>query len=423
MVSAEEKKQFIESLIALQENGGSIEDMQQSLHDLLLRDTIDGKLYKYRSFDKKGYSLKSLQTQTLFCAKPKYFNDPFDCKIGIKLFPLFEAYFQKEYTLLQTVFEDFSRILAGELCIDDCDAVEQRIMRTIFSNDIIQGYVEYKRNTPSPEDDQTEHISSTQFTKALLKTVLSDEAFCNLKNVMPYSVEDAFDGLSAEDIQRISQDDATYEDFARVRGVTDDVDEISLTLKTGEAIAPEHSSATAKADHIFDELEQTLNGTIGNDFLVGCLCTDFKNRLMWSHYANSHQGFCVEYDYSAQNASVFSKLPLPIYYSKDRPLIPWDAVVDTQAETRSAALAQMSLGILTKDSAWEYENEWRILLKSDKPANFSMPPITCIYLGASIAPRNRKRILKIAKRLRIPVKQMKVDRGAYELHAEEIYLP
>lgn len=423
MVSAEEKKKFIESLITLQENGGTIEDMQHSLHDLLLRDTIDGKLYKYRSFDKKGYSLKSLQTQTLFCAKPKHFNDPFDCKIGIKLFPLFEAYFPKEYALLQTVFDDFSKILAGELSIDECDDVEQRIMRAVFSSDIIKGYIEHKRNTPSPEDEQTEQISCTQFTKALLKTVLSDEALCNLKNVMPYPIEGVFDGLTPEDIQLISKDDATYEDFARVKGVTDDVDEISLTLKTGETIDPKYGPVVEKADHLFDELEQKLNGSIGNDFLVGCLCTSFKNRLMWSHYANSHQGFCVEYDYSTESDSVLSKLPLPIYYSKDRPQIPWEAVVNTQSEIRETALAQMSLGILTKDNAWEYENEWRILLKADKPANFPMPPITCIYLGAAIGPRNRKRILKIAKRLRIPVKQMKVDRGAYELHAEEIFAP
>ena len=66
------------------------------------------------------------------------------------------------------------------------------------------------------------------------------------------------------------------------------------------------------------------------------------------------------------------------------------------------------------------DNAWRILIKASQEADVKMPPITCIYLGASISKCNRAKILKIANKLHIPVKQMKVDRGAYALHAVPI---
>ena len=51
-----------------------------------------------------------------------------------------------------------------------------------------------------------------------------------------------------------------------------------------------------------------------------------------------------------------------------------------------------------------------------------MPRVSCIYLGASIEKENRDKVIAIAKERNIPVKQMKVDRGAYDLHSEDVML-
>ena len=66
-----------------------------------------------------------------------------------------------------------------------------------------------------------------------------------------------------------------------------------------------------------------------------------------------------------------------------------------------------------------FENEWRVLLPAANPPDIKVP-ITAIYLGAHITPENKAILLEIAKNHRIPVKQMKTDRGAYELHAEDV---
>ena len=53
----EEKRQLIEKIACQKED--TLESKLE-LKQLLLKDTNGGKLYKYRSFDKDGYSLKEL---------------------------------------------------------------------------------------------------------------------------------------------------------------------------------------------------------------------------------------------------------------------------------------------------------------------------------------------------------------------------
>jgi hypothetical protein len=67
----------------------------------------------------------------------------------------------------------------------------------------------------------------------------------------------------------------------------------------------------------------------------------------------------------------------------------------------------------------QYENEWRILISAKDDPKLKMPPITCIYLGASIKESDKTIILEIAREKGIPVKQMTIDRGTFELHAKE----
>ena len=92
--------------------------------------------------------------------------------------------------------------------------------------------------------------------------------------------------------------------------------------------------------------------------------------------------------------------------------------INVTVENVEEAYVEIMMGLLTKDKEWEYENEWRILIGATEDSELVMPKVSCIYLGASIEKENRDKIIAIAKRQNIPVKQMKVDRGAYDLHAE-----
>lgn len=82
------------------------------------------------------------------------------------------------------------------------------------------------------------------------------------------------------------------------------------------------------------------------------------SELMWAHYADSHKGFCIEYDldilcqHYGDGFNVISELN--VQYQANRPDISPDGDIDDALHS--------IFGI--KSKAWEYENEYRIVFGS-----------------------------------------------------------
>ena len=163
-----------------------------------------------------------------------------------------------------------------------------------------------------------------------------------------------------------------------------------------------------------------IDSCINKLYLVGCLSSDFKNRLMWSHYADCHKGFCIEYNFSALEKIQNDQYLLPVLYDNKRPLFPWSIAFDQSESSIKEAQKKILLSLLTKDNVWSYEKEWRIFIRKQRSSELIMPPITCIYLGARIDNESKNAIINIANKHNIPVKQMQLDRVTYDLHAEDI---
>ena len=420
MVSSKEKRDFIKALIAQPDSINQIDIVQKQLHNLLLRDTDCGKLYKYRRFDPNGYSLDDLKNGTLYCAKPDSFNDPFDCKIGITFESIYRAKFETELDSVGIIIEKFILIAQGKLEISICDPDEQRIINRLLACDTLIDFISAHSNIPATEEEGYALLCKNPTPMVeMLQIILSDEKFEKSLGICVSLFPKLLENLSP-DSTILKSDHATFADFAKEKGICDDVDEISMTILLNEKISPDLAPAREDVQQLIDNMEYQLTGKISSIFLVGCLCTDFKNRLMWSHYAESHTGFCVEYDFSEAMPSVLSNLPVPVFYSSERPLVPWKAALENSSENIAEACTELMLGLLTKDSAWEYENEWRILLHSMENPHLKMPKISCVYLGAAISEDHKRAVLDIALQKNIPVKQMTVDRGAYDLHAKNI---
>lgn len=129
-----------------------------------------------------------------------------------------------------------------------------------------------------------------------------------------------------------------------------------------------------------EQLEKIINKKIGSNDLdiafemirphmdiytytirVACFATTASNLLMWSHYANSHQGFCVYYD-TEKILRCLKKYSgvylLPVIYSETM----YDA-------TENLTSFSSNLGLnpaLFKGNCWEYEQEWRLLFSEYK---------------------------------------------------------
>lgn len=129
---------------------------------------------------------------------------------------------------------------------------------------------------------------------------------------------------------------------------------------------------------------------------------------MWGHYADSHRGFCIEYDFQKiltacsekcadiQHCTSLMMSPAiaPVIYADVR----YDAsqIILPLLLSRMADLAHTAIkpfyedllvivkSLLTKSSVWSYENEWRMI--SMLPDNtlfcriYSLKP-TSVYIG------------------------------------------
>lgn len=177
---------------------------------------------------------------------------------------------------------------------------------------------------------------------------------------------------------------------------------------------------------------------------IACFSEDVTSNLMWSHYADSHKGFVIEYDFNTYINTCLncnkacpnrhSEALYPVRYSYERfdatALLIYSAnlflmkqfvqdgtpVLDDQFVVHKA--------LLNKSTNWSYEKEWRLISLSDNPKcteQIKLKP-KAIYLGIDISPINSKILKHFAKEKGIPVYQMNIniESIAYDLNYFQI---
>lgn len=416
MVSAEEKRKIIKEFLDTFENTNK--SLISDLYGLLKKDTVGTKLYKYRQV--KDYNLQSIREGTLYCAPAETFNDPFDSKLGLTIGSIVAAQHKRELERITNLFAKTISVFDGASNLSDYTESEQKIIVELLSDEEINKLLAKGKsfNQELPFEEQLCYEDYCAILSAFRKMTDNPE----MRKKIDQCMEHLQEYIQKSPYHSVSSYNDDWQSMLRVRmkecGLENDADEIDKVLSVSKGVVAEEK--LKMTEESIKNLEDTVVAALMNQFLVGCLTTNCKNRLMWSHYADSHKGFCIEYDYSQINPASIGILPLPIVYSTHRPQFPWVAAFVNTTERIKESTSLIVEALLTKDSAWEYENEWRILIPHSINRLLPMPPISCIYLGACMNKHNRGRILKIARECGIPVKQMKVDRGEFELHAEQI---
>lgn len=111
-----------------------------------------------------------------------------------------------------------------------------------------------------------------------------------------------------------------------------------------------------------------LNGTV-KKFRVSCFTENPYSMLMWAHYANKHQGFCIEYEvpeYAEPYIHIFNNL-LPVIYSNERVSILDQCIRSLQPPGLTADILWdiYKYGLLMKSMDWKYQDEWRLVSCDD----------------------------------------------------------
>lgn len=176
-----------------------------------------------------------------------------------------------------------------------------------------------------------------------------------------------------------------------------------------------------------EKLHYNIKKAINDNYRISCFSESFDNQLMWAHYANKHKGICVEYDFSKiNNTDKIYNCFIPVTYTKKRLTVPIDVNTDNNYVSHIKEGNYDALFIIkvlsTKARFWEYEKEWRIIMKSsdlDCNDNLRRKIVSSIYLGINISTADRERIKKIAKEKNILLYQMGIRQNEFKF---EYYL-
>lgn len=414
MISNEEKSMFVKSLI--EKIPDKIDDITlwSEIHRFLMADTVGGKLYKYRSFNEK--TLNNLIKQTMYGALPSAFNDPFDSKMGIELHSYMEAKYSLELNLLDEILAEYLSILDGGKELESCSLANRNAVIRLLRNEQLNNFYRKKLESNfSLEIQKEDLVQHANMGIEIISTIIGDEDIRKQMEVSGSMISNMVEKINPERRYIAIDNIESFEDYARALGVTVDGDEITLAKMLYQIQFPDKYIQANKMDRTLTNLDKRMSRAVDNMFRVVSLATDCKNRLMWSHYANGHKGFCVEYDFGIKINDDYAFV-LPVIYSNVRPKFPWRVFIE---ENSKPPFADIMMALLTKDEAWSYEREWRVLIPSVLGKNeVASPPITGIYLGALCSKKHKERISEIADELKVPLKQMVIDRGEYNLHTQ-----
>ena len=174
-------------------------------------------------------------------------------------------------------------------------------------------------------------------------------------------------------------------------------------------------SSKEKFRPVMDAVESLLSFTrkIG----IYSLSKTYNDELLWAHYANSHKGFCIEYDldlllqtYKSNNIYQF-----PVIYKKNPPSIDFKDVINA---VDSNSIVQKMGGY--KSMRWKYEEEIRIVIDDFGIHSYNYQALKSIYFGLRMEENDK---LEIMKRLSgRGINYFQIDRipGTYRFKREPV---
>lgn len=146
------------------------------------------------------------------------------------------------------------------------------------------------------------------------------------------------------------------------------------------------------------------------------LTTDKDNLLMWSHYAENHEGYILEYDINSQS---FNPIGEHAKYNNNVQLIKikYTNKPISQDIRHKAKFSQL----FNKSKCWNYEKEYRFIAGFYGKYEYERKSLKAIYLGANSSKELESIFYDFCIGKNISLFKARIPYGSFLLEFEKIH--
>ncbi len=368
----------------------NFEDMKHGI------DKAGGLFYQYRPCRRDVatiYDIENIRHGVVYAQTPLNMNDPFDSMIGYSPEKMYENCISMLVEELNIEDESFKFIISqflkykavGKLAEFIC--MLNDLKKYLFSRQVSMHQV---------------NVPIIIFIRQNLNTLY---AKCpkKIKGVLSKKVFVAF-LLIVSDMESVNITEDNLADMLKLDNVLDELYEKAVDIK----------------DNVYIPTLRTFLSKL----TVSCFSVSgWDNQLMWSHYANSYAGICIEYDFN-QIKDVIGFI-YPVEYTTERPTLSLQDLgvagfnLGSEASVRSCEpnMGAILSYLLAKNVCWNYEKEWRIINVGEEntPLFIDLPFVKSITFGMNMDPICKQLLWDVCKEKGIECYEIEIGTENYEL--------
>lgn len=368
----------------------NFEDMKHGI------DKAGGLFYQYRPCRRDVatiYDIENIRHGVVYAQTPLNMNDPFDSMIGYSPEKMYENCISMLVEELNIEDESFKFIISqflkykavGKLAEFIC--MLNDLKKYLFSRQVSMHQV---------------NVPIIIFIRQNLNTLY---AKCpkKIKGVLSKEVFVAF-LLIVSDMESVNITEDNLADMLKLDNVLDELYEKAVDIK----------------DNVYIPTLRTFLSKL----TVSCFSVSgWDNQLMWSHYANSYAGICIEYDFN-QIKDVIGFI-YPVEYTTERPTLSLQDLgvagfnLGSEASVRSCEpnMGAILSYLLAKNVCWNYEKEWRIINVGEEntPLFIDLPFVKSITFGMNMDPICKQLLWDVCKEKGIECYEIEIGTENYEL--------
>lgn len=152
------------------------------------------------------------------------------------------------------------------------------------------------------------------------------------------------------------------------------------------------------------------------DIGIYSLSKSYNDELLWVHYANNHQGFCIEYDFDIlmDKNSFYNFYSFDVDYSSQPPQI---EIRDVSSGDNMMLLKKI---VGTKSQKWSYEREIRIITDKYGEHDYNYSAVKAIYFGFRMPEIDKNKIMKQLAGRGLKYYQINLIEDSYSFTKEQI---